>query len=197
MAESPRRPGESQASVARRGIRWDALAAIIASLVGLLALIVAGYTAYIQRQQVRAQVWPYIALGTSNAGGQYEIYALNNGVGPAIVKSVQVLVAGKPVKDWNSLYKAVGFASTGKQVTSTLNRIVVPAGGHVHWIRFTDAARIDAFTDDLVRSGAVFRVCYASTLGEAWMTVYTLKTMPRRRPVAACPKVPWALQFHG
>ena len=40
----------------RREIRYDAVAAVIAALVGMLALLVAGYTAYIQRQQVRALV---------------------------------------------------------------------------------------------------------------------------------------------
>ena len=49
MPESPPNPGEAVPAAAERRIRWDALAAVIAALVGLLALIVAGYTAYIQR----------------------------------------------------------------------------------------------------------------------------------------------------
>ena len=47
-----------------RGQRnWDGVAAIVAALIGFLALLVSGYTAYIQRQQVRAQVWPYLLIG--------------------------------------------------------------------------------------------------------------------------------------
>ena len=34
--------------------------AIIATLVGFCALCVSGYTAYMQRQQVRAAVWPIL-----------------------------------------------------------------------------------------------------------------------------------------
>jgi hypothetical protein len=42
----------------RRGAsRYDA---IIATLVGFCALCVSGYTAYMQRQQVRAAVWPIL-----------------------------------------------------------------------------------------------------------------------------------------
>ena len=39
----------------RGASRYDA---IIATFVGFLALCVSGYTAYMQRQQVRAAVWP-------------------------------------------------------------------------------------------------------------------------------------------
>ena len=60
MSETPL-PEETRAALARLGRRdWDGLAAVIAAFVGLLALLVSGYTAYLQRQQVRAQVWPYL-----------------------------------------------------------------------------------------------------------------------------------------
>ena len=36
-----------------RARNWDALAAIIAALIGAFALVVSGYTAYLQRTQVR------------------------------------------------------------------------------------------------------------------------------------------------
>ena len=78
MPESPLNPQESVPPAAsRRMIRWDAVAAIIASLVGLLALVVGGYTAYIQREQVQAQVWPYLLPASSDVSAEY--MWLNNG----------------------------------------------------------------------------------------------------------------------
>ena len=47
-----------------RASRYDA---VIATFVGLCALCVSGYTAYVQRQQVRAVVWPILEFQTSNA----------------------------------------------------------------------------------------------------------------------------------
>jgi hypothetical protein len=41
---------------AKSGRDWDAYAAVIASFIGLLALSVSGYTAYVQRQQLRGAV---------------------------------------------------------------------------------------------------------------------------------------------
>lgn len=49
---------------AKRGAsRYDA---VIATLVGFCALCVSGQTAYMQRQQVRATVWPILEFDTGN-----------------------------------------------------------------------------------------------------------------------------------
>ncbi|PYI74927.1 MAG: hypothetical protein DMF04_11625 [Verrucomicrobia bacterium] len=47
----------------RGASRYDA---VIATLVGFCALCVSGYTAYMQRQQVRAAVWPILQFDHSN-----------------------------------------------------------------------------------------------------------------------------------
>lgn len=180
-----------------REIRWDAAAAIIASLVGLLALAVAGYTAYIQRQQVRAQVWPYLLMAKSNAGGRYELTAINKGVGPVIVRSVQVLVDGKPVPDWKALDHLSGFKPSGEFVLSTLNQTVLAPGDQVHWIRFDNAADINAFVAGWVRLHAEAQVCYSSTLGESWILTYQPDSGTNRREVSSCPNLPIDAQFDG
>ena len=69
------------------------LDAIVATFVGVLALGVSGYTAYIQRQQVRAQVWPYLEVGYSNVP-TLRMTLVNKGAGPAIVKNVIIRVDG-------------------------------------------------------------------------------------------------------
>lgn len=40
--------------------------AFVATFIALLAVCVAGYTAYMQRQQVRAAVWPILEFDSSN-----------------------------------------------------------------------------------------------------------------------------------
>jgi len=54
---------------------------VIASLIGALALVVSAYTAYVQRQQVRAQVWPVIEYYTGNQP-KLRLWLANKGVGP-------------------------------------------------------------------------------------------------------------------
>ncbi|MER3546617.1 MAG: hypothetical protein C4338_03040 [Rhodanobacteraceae bacterium] len=104
MPESPRPP--ESASAPPRRCNWDAVSALIAALIGLLALCVSGYTAYIQREQVRAQVWPVVFSGNNDNENSVEVY--NNGVGPAIVQSAQIWVSGKPQPDWMHVLVALG-----------------------------------------------------------------------------------------
>jgi hypothetical protein len=117
-----------------RGIRLDALAAIIASLVGLLALIVAGYTDYIQRQQVRARVWPHLHIGQSTFPPS--IYVENQGVGPAIVRSVEVLVDGKPQLDWDQVFAAVGMHGDINTQGPSMGGYVLTPGHVTNWLNF-------------------------------------------------------------
>src|ERR1700757_3200081 len=84
-------------NVGRGASRYDA---VIATFVGFLALCVSGYTAYMQRQQVRAAVWPILEFDSSN-GPDIHFTVANKGVGPAIIRHVMVKVDAQPVKNWN------------------------------------------------------------------------------------------------
>src|SRR5260370_11875648 len=89
----------------RGASRYDA---VIATLVGLCALCVSGYSAYVQRQQVRAAVWPILEFDTSNQPDIHFTLA-NKGVGPAIIRHVIVKVDGQPVINWReALEKLLG-----------------------------------------------------------------------------------------
>ena len=182
-------PDEPDVASAKRGVRWDAFAAIIASLVGLLALVVAGYTAYIQRQQVRAQVWPYLIGG--NSGHGTELIWVNKGVGPAIVHGVQVTIAGKPQRDWNMVLASVGLASAAYH-QSFLNGNVVSPGETIHWMQFSNSRDYANFMRFARRPEFRIHICYCSTLGDCWRTGFG---GTERQSVGKCPAVPETEQF--
>ena len=90
---------------ARGASRYDA---VIATLVGACALFLSGYTAYMQRQQVRAAVWPILQFDSSNEPDIHFTLA-NKGVGPAIIRHVVVTVDGQRVVNWHdALQKLLG-----------------------------------------------------------------------------------------
>ncbi len=86
---------EEKATTTSGASRYDA---IIATFVGVCALCVSGYTAYVQRQQVRAAVWPILQFDSNN--GPITLTLANKGVGPAMIKNVIVKVDDQPVKNW-------------------------------------------------------------------------------------------------
>jgi hypothetical protein len=143
---------------------WDGTTAIIAALIGLLALAVSGYTAYLQRQQVRAQVWPYLEPGMSSS--KREVTLFNRGVGPAIIESVQVLVDGKPQRNWPAVFAALGIDFGHHIPYSTINGVVIPANDHVTQLLFPTAEDFNLFTRQIKR--VVMKVCYCSSLGDCW-----------------------------
>lgn len=150
---------------------------IIATLVGVSALFVSGYTAYVQRQQVRAVVWPILEFSTGNDPDIRFIVA-NKGVGPAIVRHVIATVDGQPVRTWHdALVKILG---PGKYTfsQSTISGHVLAAGESINaFIRkeahgtppsSEESGSIRARLDE-GRGRVAMEICYCSTLGECWI----------------------------
>jgi hypothetical protein len=87
-----------------RATRYDA---IIATLVGVLALLVSAYTAHIQRQQVRAQVYPIIQLNSGVSNEETHLVLANKGSGPALIRNVAFSIDGQPLHSWDDLISRV------------------------------------------------------------------------------------------
>ena len=157
----------------RGASRYDA---IIATFVGISALCVAGYTAYMQRQQVRAAVWPILEFDSSN-GPDIHYTVANKGVGPAIIRHVIVKVDDQPVRTWNEVLDKMVGPGTHRFSESDIT-------GHV----FAPNEAMDVFTprdDDgnpltdrskplwiemnKDRARVSVEICYCSTLGECWV----------------------------
>jgi len=170
------------AEAPRRARDWNALSALIAVLIGMLALTVSGYTAWLQRQQVRAQVWPYLEPAVSKA--TRDVWMVNKGVGPAIVHRVQLTVDDRPQRDWRSAFDALGIEKLPP--SSTLSGVVVAPGEKIRQLVFQDLAEYQAFMKQYQR--IALRVCYCSALGECWVMDQRQQDVTRQRePVEVCP----------
>ncbi len=153
---------------------------IIATFVGFLALCVSAYTAYMQRQQVRAAVWPILEFDSSN-GPDIHFTLSNKGVGPAIIRHVIVKVDDQPVKNWGeALDKLAGPGRHHRYSESDINGHVFAAGESTNVFTPHDAEG-KTLTDrsnplwaemDKGRGRVSVEICYSSTLGECW----TLRT---------------------
>ncbi|HMM67086.1 MAG TPA: hypothetical protein PKC03_09110 [Dokdonella sp.] len=191
MTESEQLAGDDriveQDSATPQRRNWDSVTALIAAMIGVLALLVSGYTAYIQRQQVRAEVWPSLLIGFYEP--ELAVGVHNKGVGPAIVGSIQVWVDGQPARGWTQVLQALGLPAEGIGV-STLSNTVISPGERVLAIRMADPASYQAFRDKLV-SRLNTEVCYCSTLGECWLySDRTATRKPRLSAIGQCPVVP-------
>ena len=158
----------------RGASRYDA---VIATLVGFLALCVSGYTAYMQRQQVRAAVWPILEFYSSNAPDIHFTLA-NKGVGPAIIRHVMVKVDGQPVKNWYEvLDRLVGSGQHPGSESDMSGRVFAAGETTTVFTPFDPAAGKPLAFDksnplwvkmNKERDRVTVEICYSSTLGECW-----------------------------
>jgi hypothetical protein len=166
---------------------------VIASLIGLLALLMSGYTAWIQREQIRAQVWPNIVVGYNDEDRLLAV--MNKGVGPAQVRSVQVFVDGKLQPDWRHVFDALGLPTAVWQ-QSALNANVLSSNERLNFMSLESKADYDQF-----RQAAATRldlqICFCSTLNECWLHSGQNVTTASVQEQAACPAPATAAQFRN
>lgn len=181
---------QREAPAAKRGKTWDAYAAVIASLIGLLALAVSGYTAYVQRQQLRAQIWPHLEVGFS--GVNLTHFVTNQGTGPARITAVRVTMNGAPVKDWDEVRRKAGFADSESLHRSGISARVLSAGTNYIIVKPADDEASRTKFKELLpghQHAVSIAICYCSVLDECWTTGIDVlaerDSTPRDCPITA------------
>jgi hypothetical protein len=148
---------------------------VIATLIGCVAVCVAGYTAYMQRQQVRAAVWPILEFDSGN--GPIHFTLANKGVGPAMIKHVIVKVDDQPVKNWAAALEKILGPGYHPGAESDMGGRVFSAGESTDVFTPHDEANNPIPFDksnplwaklNTGRSRVTVEICYCSTLGECW-----------------------------
>jgi hypothetical protein len=173
-------------------VRYDA---VLATFIAVLAVTVSGYTAYVQRQQVRAQVWPVLEFASSNEP-ELRFDVSNKGVGPAILKDVIVTADGAPVATWNAaLNRLLGSAKYAYLVSNIGNHVLSAGESKVIFTLRDEAATngpvgppgsISArFNEARFRVGVA--ICYCSTLGECWTLLVKPPDSTTNLAVPECP----------
>jgi hypothetical protein len=180
----------ARSSPRQRAREWE-IGAVIASLIGLLALLVSGYTAWIQRQQVRAQVWPNLVVGYDDH--ERLLAVMNKGVGPAQVRSVQVLVDGKPQPDWKHTLEALGLNAVILQQSALTENVLSP-NEKLNFMSMENQTDYDRFRHE-AGTRLDLRICFCSTLNECWLHAGQNVATASVQQVASCSQSPMELQF--
>ena len=150
--------------------------AVIATLIGLLAVCVSAYTAYMQHQQVRAAVWPILQFDSGNAPDIHFTLA-NKGVGPAIIRNVIVKVDDQPVRNWKEALEKILGPGEHLCSESDMSGYVFAAGESMTVFTPRDANNNPLTFDksnpfwvqmNKERFRVTVEICYCSTLGECW-----------------------------
>ena len=146
--------------------RWLSIAAGIGAI---CAVAISVYQAALAREQQRASAWPYLNQSNSYVTGQpYTRQVENQGVGPARIRSFEVLVDGRPVDNWSDAVRALtGQPDSGLVYTSFGRGSVLPPGTVRTLLQLPPGNQARLFWD-----GAQTRletvICYCSIYDECW-----------------------------
>lgn len=135
----------------------------------IAALLVSLYQANLARAQLRASAWPYLAQSNSWATGDYQWVVTNDGVGPARIRSMRILVDGKAMRTWNDAVRALtGEGEARLTYSSTGRGTVIPAGASRVLLTMPKGERATRFwSEGQTRLRAV--TCYCSVYDECWI----------------------------
>ena len=148
--------------------RWLSLAAGVGAI---CAVAISLYQAALAREQQRASAWPYLNQSNSYVSGQpYTRQVENQGVGPARVRSFEVLVDGRPVRTWEAAVRALTGKSSSGLVYSSFGRgSVLPPGANRTLLQLPPGDQARAFWES-AQTRLETVICYCSIYEECWQT---------------------------
>lgn len=189
------REGERFANLAR-GVRFDLVIAVCALLVSSLATAASWWQTRVIEQQLSAQVWPYLNVDEGASPDHFQIDFKNDGLGPAVLRSVLIEVDGKPVGGFiDLLHTLLGphLMARGKRGETLGLDLSTLSPGDV--LRAGESDRVFSLTSKryaplLFRAyqRINFRACYCAIVpGSCWLKNSLLGGDPQ--PLAFCPPV--------
>lgn len=158
-------------------LKFDTMIATIALLMSSITAGAMLYQTHVIEQQFAATVWPYLSIETTYNPGSVSVQLINDGAGPALIRSAQLLVDGAPVGGWGDLVRAV---------VKSLPRVPRPKKGSLQTsmssidasvaIRAGETRKLAAFSSPnptvltALKSHKIgLRFCYCSINERCWM----------------------------
>jgi hypothetical protein len=148
---------------------WFSIGAIIVSLA---AFTLSVNESILNRREIRLAALPRLRVASSHAKDRVSITATNDGLGPAVVKFLEIEVDGKLVASWDDLIDSLQILAPSDSIRiTTLGMFpgqIIREGTSRTLGRFEGGG----ISYGLVKSRARWRlrVCYCSVYGECWLT---------------------------
>lgn len=183
-------------------LRLDFVIALSALIISLVAASAAVYQTRVIAQQFSATVWPYVSFDVTNSPWSSELDIRNDGLGPAIVRSVAITLDGKSEPTIEALLFAVATANpqairavkaavaSGSKLSFSTSTptpgLVIPANSKKMIIRLEGALLVRDFQPALKRAG--LSLCYCSLTGSCWQEKYPGSGDSSPQSVGSCPR---------
>ena len=186
-----------------KAFRLDFFIAIAALLISALTAGALVYQTRVIADQYAATIWPYLS-GDSTAGPTgLSMRIINDGLGPALLKSAQLVVDGKTVSGWDDYLHIItqdpptrtffeqlqNEAQEGKPITGSVSTASLGPGttirpGDVFTLLNIDlpGAPVVTMNHHTIR----LRLCYCSLNNNCWTLDTTKPALNQTKQVRSC-----------
>ena len=182
-------PGAERAFV--RLTFWQTVLSLVGVFIAIVALYAALSESEATRKQTAAAVWPFVQLTISDHlsenRAEFGISLTNAGVGPARMRSMRILLTGKPLRDWHHAIELVGESGTHRLGQTYVSRRVLIPGERINMVWTSDRVLVEKFLGALAQPGNSIIYCYCSIFDECWV-VDSEKDLQTPNPVEECPE---------
>jgi len=180
-----------RSSSQRRSI-VDRIVSGSAMFVALSSLAIALYEVRMMREHDRISVWPYVSAFNSDSGGSYTFNVRNVGIGPALVRSFEVVVDDKPRKNWGEVLDAfaVDLHETPSSYSTFGAGTVLLPGATSTLLSIGAGATEQAFHRS-AETRMHARICYCSLYEQCWQIDETKAAQPQSVRACAEPATPF------
>jgi hypothetical protein len=148
---------------------WIAIGALIVSAIAMLTSLM---QVSLQRNQERALVWPHVSARPSYSAEGFAFTAYNKGLGPALVRNVQLKVDGKSVDSWSEVVVATlgdnkDYGWENIKSNNIEDSIMASTEAVTMFKIAWDEKTRQAFSDG---NRISVEICYCSFLDECWIS---------------------------
>lgn len=162
-----------------------------AMFVAVSSLALSVYEARMTRQHDKLSVWPSVSAFNSDSGDVYTFNVRNDGTGPATLRSLQILVDGRPQHRWSEVIDAFLDSASRARIQALSSSVgrgtVLLPGPRVPLVTIGPADVGLAFHREASKRMRAI-MCYCSLYEDCW-TYDDGDDAPEPRAVSACPAV--------
>ncbi|MGH8426682.1 MAG: hypothetical protein ACRES7_01700 [Gammaproteobacteria bacterium] len=150
----------------------DRILAVAGIIIAVCAVIVTFYQVHLMRTQAQTAVWPHIEQYSSTFPTQYQLVIYTAGLGPAVIRYLDVQFDGKTLHDWDSAaHELVDNPQWSDNMTNMGHAdlppgIVLLQGQKVTLLHLSGAGFRKAVTRYPL---LVTTLCYCSLYGDCWI----------------------------
>ena len=152
---------------------WQTVLSVAGVFIAVVALYAALTESAAVRQQTAAAVWPFVQFSTQDSdtgeSAEFTMSFTNTGVGPARMRTMQLVIDGEPIRDWAHAVTQLGGQLTERVSRNFIGSRVLSPDEKVVTFSTTDPDLARKFQATVANTDNFITFCYCSIFDECWL----------------------------